>query len=179
MRDQEHPACTRSSRDPLQLGGHGRLVGVTSAFGLDELPDHHLCGLQPGHLGIDLGELLTQPLGAIGQHHPSLHHPHQYIRHQQPSRARSLGSLRRSQNPAPQFQRITNAPDDHLLEIRHPTSRSTPSTTHASPATCNFRLKTSQWWRVLQRFTGRRELLPETINAIAGLVSDKSAGLTW
>lgn len=31
----------------------------------------------------------------------------------------------------------------------------------------------------LQRFTGRRELLPETINAIAGLVSDKSAGLTW
>jgi hypothetical protein len=30
-----------------------------------------------------------------------------------------------------------------------------------------------------QRFTGRRELLPETINATAGLVSDKSAGLTW
>jgi hypothetical protein len=36
-----------------------------------------------------------------------------------------------------------------------------------------------KWWRVLQRFTGRRELLPETISAIAGLVSDKSAGLTW
>jgi hypothetical protein len=36
-----------------------------------------------------------------------------------------------------------------------------------------------KWWRVLQRFTGRRELLPETINAIAGLVSDKAAGLTW
>jgi hypothetical protein len=36
-----------------------------------------------------------------------------------------------------------------------------------------------KWWRVLQRFTGRRELLPETINAIASLVSDKSAGLTW
>ncbi|WP_412737889.1 transposase family protein [Krasilnikovia sp. MM14-A1259] len=36
-----------------------------------------------------------------------------------------------------------------------------------------------KWWRVLQRFTGRRELLPETINAIAGLVSDRSAGLTW
>ena len=35
-----------------------------------------------------------------------------------------------------------------------------------------------KWWRVLQRFTGRRELLPEIINAIAGLVSDKSAGLT-
>jgi len=35
-----------------------------------------------------------------------------------------------------------------------------------------------KWWRVLQRFTGRRELLPETINAVAGLVSDKSAGLT-
>lgn len=31
--------------------------------------------LQPGHLGTDLGESLTQPLGAIGRHHPSLHHP--------------------------------------------------------------------------------------------------------
>jgi hypothetical protein len=36
-----------------------------------------------------------------------------------------------------------------------------------------------RWWRVLRRFTGRRELLPETINAIVGLVSGKSAGLTW
>jgi hypothetical protein len=36
-----------------------------------------------------------------------------------------------------------------------------------------------KWWRVLQRFTGRHELLPETINAVAGLVSDKTAGLTW
>lgn len=32
-------------------------------------------------------------------------------------------------------------------------------------------------WRVLQRFTGRRELLPETINAIAGIVSDRA--ITW
>ncbi|WP_280526228.1 transposase [Couchioplanes caeruleus] len=31
-----------------------------------------------------------------------------------------------------------------------------------------------KWWRVLQRFTGRRELLPETINAVAGIVSDRS-----
>ena len=36
-----------------------------------------------------------------------------------------------------------------------------------------------KWWRQLQRFTGRRELLPETISAIAGIVSDRSAGLTW
>jgi hypothetical protein len=36
-----------------------------------------------------------------------------------------------------------------------------------------------KWWRQLQRFTGRRELLPDTINAIAGIVSDRSAGLTW
>lgn len=34
-----------------------------------------------------------------------------------------------------------------------------------------------KWWRVLQRFTGRRELLPETITAIAGLVSDRT--ITW
>jgi hypothetical protein len=34
-----------------------------------------------------------------------------------------------------------------------------------------------KWWRVLQRFTGRRQLLPETIRAIAGLVSDRTT--TW
>jgi hypothetical protein len=34
-----------------------------------------------------------------------------------------------------------------------------------------------KWWRVLQRYTGRRELLPETITAIAGLVSDRT--ITW
>jgi hypothetical protein len=37
----------------------------------------------------------------------------------------------------------------------------------------------TKWWRLLQRFTGRRELLPETINAIAGLVSDRTAAITW
>jgi hypothetical protein len=36
-----------------------------------------------------------------------------------------------------------------------------------------------KWWRVLQRFTGRRELLPDTINAVASIVSDRAAGLTW
>jgi DDE superfamily endonuclease len=35
----------------------------------------------------------------------------------------------------------------------------------------------AKWWRVLQRFTGRRDLLPETITAIAGLVSDRQ--ITW
>lgn len=35
----------------------------------------------------------------------------------------------------------------------------------------------AKWWHVLQRFTGRRELLPDTINAIAGLVSDRT--ITW
>jgi hypothetical protein len=34
-----------------------------------------------------------------------------------------------------------------------------------------------KWWRVLQRFTGRRELLPDTINAVAGIVSDRA--ITW
>ncbi|BCJ67979.1 hypothetical protein [Polymorphospora rubra] len=34
-----------------------------------------------------------------------------------------------------------------------------------------------KWWRQLQRFTGRRELLPETMNAVAGLVSDRM--ITW
>ncbi|MEV4416671.1 hypothetical protein [Catellatospora sp. NPDC049609] len=34
-----------------------------------------------------------------------------------------------------------------------------------------------KWWRTLQRFTGRRELLPETVNAVAALVSDRT--ITW
>jgi hypothetical protein len=34
-----------------------------------------------------------------------------------------------------------------------------------------------KWWRVLQRFTGRRELLPDTINAVAGIVSARA--ITW
>jgi hypothetical protein len=32
-----------------------------------------------------------------------------------------------------------------------------------------------KWWRTLQRFTGRRDGLPETIRAEAGLVSDRAA----
>ncbi len=34
-----------------------------------------------------------------------------------------------------------------------------------------------KWWRQLQRFTGRREVLPETIAAVAALVSDRI--ITW
>ncbi|MGX7673771.1 transposase family protein [Plantactinospora sp. DSM 117369] len=34
-----------------------------------------------------------------------------------------------------------------------------------------------KWWRQLQRFTGRGELLPETMDAVAGLVSDRL--ITW
>jgi hypothetical protein len=34
-----------------------------------------------------------------------------------------------------------------------------------------------KWWHQLQRFTGRRELLPETFAAIASLVSDRL--ITW
>jgi hypothetical protein len=32
-----------------------------------------------------------------------------------------------------------------------------------------------KWWRTLQRFTGRRELLPDIIRAIASLASDRAA----
>ena len=32
-----------------------------------------------------------------------------------------------------------------------------------------------KWWRTLQRFAGRRDALPETIRAVAGLASDRAA----
>ena len=32
-----------------------------------------------------------------------------------------------------------------------------------------------KWWRTLQRFTGRRDVLLETIRAVAGLASDRAA----
>jgi hypothetical protein len=65
-----HAARARAGRDPLQLRGHGGVVGLPGPLGLDELPDHHFGGLQPGHLGIDLDEFLAQPLGTVSQHHP-------------------------------------------------------------------------------------------------------------
>jgi hypothetical protein len=34
-----------------------------------------------------------------------------------------------------------------------------------------------KWWRPLQRFTGRRETLPDIIRAVTGLASDRAA--TW
>ena len=34
-----------------------------------------------------------------------------------------------------------------------------------------------KWWRQLQRYPARRQLLPESINATAGLVSNRV--LTW
>ena len=34
-----------------------------------------------------------------------------------------------------------------------------------------------KWWRQLQRFTGRREVLPETIAAVPAFVSDRM--ITW
>jgi hypothetical protein len=34
-----------------------------------------------------------------------------------------------------------------------------------------------KWWRLLQRFTGGRDILAETITAIVGLVSDRA--ITW
>ncbi|MFB6958204.1 hypothetical protein ACFCYB_14430 [Streptomyces sp. NPDC056309] len=55
------------------------VVRPTRAFGLDELADHHLCGLETGDLGIDLRELLAQSLGAIGRHDASLYHPCQHL----------------------------------------------------------------------------------------------------
>jgi hypothetical protein len=37
-----------------------------------------------------------------------------------------------------------------------------------------------KWWRPLQRFTGRREVLPDIIRAVAGLASDRAARRsTW
>jgi hypothetical protein len=32
-----------------------------------------------------------------------------------------------------------------------------------------------KWWHTLQRFTGRRDVLPEVIRAVAGLASDRAA----
>jgi hypothetical protein len=50
-----------------------------------------------------------------------------------------------------------------------------PATTNAISVT--DAIAELKWWRQLQRFTGRRELLPETIDTVAGLVSDRM--ITW
>ncbi|MCX4425949.1 hypothetical protein [Streptomyces mirabilis] len=59
LRNQQHPARSQRAGHLLQLRVHGRIVHLTGALGLDELADHHLRCLQPGHLGVDLRELLA------------------------------------------------------------------------------------------------------------------------
>jgi hypothetical protein len=34
-----------------------------------------------------------------------------------------------------------------------------------------------KWWRPLQRYTGRRDVLPDIIRAVTGLAADRAA--TW
>lgn len=83
-------------------------------------------GFQPHDLGIDLGKLLAQPLGAISQYHPTLHHPHQNIRHEQPSPHLSTESTRRHRLgraiPAKRPRGRRSPAADHVTDLHeHPT----------------------------------------------------------
>jgi hypothetical protein len=80
----------------------------------------------------------------------------------------------RGQVHAPPLKLRPGAPPERRSEWEHDRKRQS-----SQRIAVEHTIAELKWWRVLQRFTGRRELLPETINAIASLVSDKSAGLTW
>lgn len=75
---------------------------------------------------------------------------------------------------APPLKPRPEAPPEQQVEWEHDRKRQS-----SQRIAVEHTIAELKWWRVLQRFTGRGDLLPETINAVAGLVSDKSAGLTW
>lgn len=71
---------------------------------------------------------------------------------------------------APPLKPKKNAPPDDLAAYE--TARKAQSSQRIPAEHAIAEIK---WWRTLQRFTGRRDALPETIQAIAGLASDRAA----
>lgn len=71
---------------------------------------------------------------------------------------------------APPLKPKKNTPPDDLAAYE--TARKTQSSQRIPAEHAIAEIK---WWRTLQRFTGRRDALPETIQAIAGLASDRAA----
>lgn len=68
-------------------------------------------------------------------------------------------------------------PDQKAPVARHLEWKAERKTQSSQRIPVEHAIAEAKWWRLLQRFTGRRELLPETIAAIAGLVSDRA--ITW
>jgi hypothetical protein len=71
---------------------------------------------------------------------------------------------------APPLKPKKNAPPDEIAAYE--TARKTQSSQRIPAEHAIAALK---WWRTLQRFTGRRDVLPETIRAVAALASDRAA----
>jgi hypothetical protein len=71
---------------------------------------------------------------------------------------------------APPLKPKKDAPPDEVAAYE--TVRKTQSS-QSIPA--EHAITAIKWWRTLQRFTGRRDALPETIRAVAGLTSDRAA----
>lgn len=71
---------------------------------------------------------------------------------------------------APPLKPKKDAPPDEIATYQ--TTRKSQSSQRI-PA--EHAIAAIKWWRTLQRFTGRRDVLPEVIRAVAGLASDRAA----
>jgi hypothetical protein len=71
---------------------------------------------------------------------------------------------------APPLKPRTNAPPEAVAAYE--TDRKAQSSQRI-PA--EHAIASLKWWRTLQRFTGRRDALPDTIAAVAGLACDRAA----
>jgi len=83
---------------------------------------------------------------------------------------RGLAKDHPSQVTAPPLKPRKDAPPEQIAA--HETARKNQSSQRI-PA--EHAIAAIKWWRTLQRFTGRRDVLPEVIRAVAGLASDRAA----
>lgn len=147
------------------VSGKARLNTVKTTVISDEHGSPLWCGAhRPGRVH-DTTAVRVEGIDALLQHYPTVtvlvdagyrglakHHPGQV----------SAPPLKLRPGAWPEFQQ------------RYERQRKTQSSQRIAVEHAIAELK---WWRQLQRYTGRRELLPETVNAVAGIVSDRV--LTW
>jgi hypothetical protein len=83
---------------------------------------------------------------------------------------RGLAKDHPSQVTAPPLKPNRNAPPEEVAAYQAARKAQSSQRIPAEHAIAEIK-----WWRTLQRFTGRRDALPDTIRAVAGLASDRAA----
>jgi hypothetical protein len=121
------------------------------------------CGaIRPGRMH-DQTAVRTEGIDALLDAYPD-------VRFLVDSGYRGLAKDHPGQVIAPPLKPKKGAPADVI--VAYETARKAQSSQRIPAEHAISQLK---WWRTLQRFTGRRDLLPDIIEAITGLASDRAA----